>query len=242
MPIPLPSSPIPARHCNNVYRWILTSETGSTFSFNVVLRSPPIGNVIIPTITSSNTLEGTVSPNTLTFTPTNWNIPQPVTVTGVNDFIWDGNSGGIAGAGAICNSDPNKHSISPIAYKAMVVLGAMRRASLTANLGDSKVDWVLAANTNYFQSNGTTSIFTSGANGIFVFGSLSNSFDLVSGNYWTGLNSDWITSANICTSWNSTCSAVNGKAGNSSSTGSSSIDWGSFQCNNSFLQLICVQQ
>ena len=34
--------------------------------------------------------EGAVSPASLTFTPANWNTPQTVTITGVNDFLDDG--------------------------------------------------------------------------------------------------------------------------------------------------------
>ena len=41
-------------------------------------------------LASSNTAEGTVSPQSLTFNSTNWNQPQTVTVTGVDDFAIDG--------------------------------------------------------------------------------------------------------------------------------------------------------
>ena len=40
-------------------------------------------------LSSSNTAEGTVGPS-LTFTSANWNAPQTVTVTGVNDALDDG--------------------------------------------------------------------------------------------------------------------------------------------------------
>jgi hypothetical protein len=39
---------------------------------------------------SSDTTEGTVSPASLTFTHANWNVPQTVTVTGVDDPQVDG--------------------------------------------------------------------------------------------------------------------------------------------------------
>ena len=42
-------------------------------------------------LSSSDTTEGTVSPASLTFTTANWNVPQTVTVTGVNDRLDDGN-------------------------------------------------------------------------------------------------------------------------------------------------------
>ena len=41
-------------------------------------------------VSSSNTAEGTVSPSTITFTENNWNTPQTVTVTGVDDSNTDG--------------------------------------------------------------------------------------------------------------------------------------------------------
>jgi hypothetical protein len=68
---------------------LLTSETGGQASFTVVLDTKPTANVVI-NISSSDTTEGTVAPSSLTFTPDNWNIPQTVTVTGVNDSDPDG--------------------------------------------------------------------------------------------------------------------------------------------------------
>ena len=41
-------------------------------------------------LSSSDTTEGTVSPSSLTFTSANWDIPQTVTVTGVDDAVDDG--------------------------------------------------------------------------------------------------------------------------------------------------------
>jgi hypothetical protein len=63
-----------------------TSVSGQSASFTVVLNSPPTANVNISSITSSNTQAGTVSPSSLSFTTANWNIPQTVTVQGVNPF------------------------------------------------------------------------------------------------------------------------------------------------------------
>ena len=69
----------------------ITSESGATSTFQVFLSSAPTSTVTIPSITSSNTSEGTVSPSNLVFSPSNWNIPQTVTITGVDDGIDDGN-------------------------------------------------------------------------------------------------------------------------------------------------------
>lgn len=67
-----------------------TTEAGGTASFNVVLDTQPTADVTI-SITSSNTAEGIVSTSLLTFDSSNWNTAQTVTVTGVNDWIVDGN-------------------------------------------------------------------------------------------------------------------------------------------------------
>ncbi|WP_254564047.1 SBBP repeat-containing protein [Oscillatoria sp. HE19RPO] len=67
-----------------------TSEAAGTASFEVVLDTQPTGEVTV-NLVSSNTAEGTVSVPSITFTPGNWNVPQTVTVTGVDDNVADGN-------------------------------------------------------------------------------------------------------------------------------------------------------
>jgi hypothetical protein len=62
-----------------------------TTTFTVVLNSQPTGSVSIPTISSSNTSEITVSPSSLSFSTANWNTPQTVTLTSVIDGSLDGN-------------------------------------------------------------------------------------------------------------------------------------------------------
>ena len=68
-----------------------TAESGSekTATFEVRLRSAPTDNVTIY-VSSSDPGEGTVSPDKLTFTPTDWNAFKPVTITGVADNLSDG--------------------------------------------------------------------------------------------------------------------------------------------------------
>src|SRR5262249_18301627 len=68
---------------------LLVSEFGDTDTFTIVLDTAPTGNVTIG-LSSSDTTEATVSPASVTFTPANWNVPQTVTVTGVNDNLADG--------------------------------------------------------------------------------------------------------------------------------------------------------
>ena len=62
-------------------------DGSSTGNYTVVLDTVPTADVII-TVANSNTLAATVSPaTTLTFTQTNWDTAQTVTVTGVNDNV-----------------------------------------------------------------------------------------------------------------------------------------------------------
>jgi hypothetical protein len=68
-----------------------TTEFGGTSTFTMVLDSPTFpGEDVTINLSSSDLTEGTVSPSSLTFTSANWNIPQTVTVTGVDDLIADG--------------------------------------------------------------------------------------------------------------------------------------------------------
>ena len=63
---------------------VRTSEDGSTAAVAVSLATGPTGNVVLD-VASSDTAQGTVSPAMLTFTSTNWNTAQTVTLTGVDD-------------------------------------------------------------------------------------------------------------------------------------------------------------
>ncbi|MBR8535269.1 gliding motility-associated C-terminal domain-containing protein [Carboxylicivirga sediminis] len=66
-----------------------TSESGASDSFDVVLYTQPISNVVI-IISGIDATEGSLDVTSLTFTPANWNIAQTVTVTGQNDSEIDG--------------------------------------------------------------------------------------------------------------------------------------------------------
>ncbi len=66
-----------------------TSETGTTDSFTVVLDTQPLTSVVID-VTSGDLGEGTVDVASLTFTNGNWDTAQPVTVTGQDDVLVDG--------------------------------------------------------------------------------------------------------------------------------------------------------
>ncbi|QNI60182.1 putative cadherin domain-containing protein [Synechococcus sp. BIOS-U3-1] len=86
---------------------LVTTEAGSTASFTVVLDAKPTDNVTV-SITGDDSTEHSLSASSLTFTTSNWNTAQTVTVTGVDDSLDDGditttltatasNTGGYAG-------------------------------------------------------------------------------------------------------------------------------------------------
>ncbi len=63
---------------------VRTSEDGSTATVNVTLATKPTGDVVLA-VASTDTAQGTASPAMLTFTATDWNTAQTVTLTGVDD-------------------------------------------------------------------------------------------------------------------------------------------------------------
>lgn len=67
---------------------LMTTELGGSASFTVRLASEPLANVIT-SASSTDTTEGNIPVGGLTFTPLNWNVPQTVLVTGVNDHVLD---------------------------------------------------------------------------------------------------------------------------------------------------------
>ncbi|MFK7966563.1 MAG: LamG-like jellyroll fold domain-containing protein, partial [Burkholderiaceae bacterium] len=66
-----------------------TSEAGDTAVVNVVLDSAPSANVTV-SLASTDTGEATLSSSSLVFTSGNWDAPQQVTLTGVDDATVDG--------------------------------------------------------------------------------------------------------------------------------------------------------
>lgn len=83
-----------------------TTESGGTATFTIVLDSQPTADVTIG-LSSSNTDEGTVSPSSMTFTSSNWNTAQTVTVTGVDDNSDDGDIAYSIVTAAAISSDDN---------------------------------------------------------------------------------------------------------------------------------------
>jgi len=66
-----------------------TSESGTSDNISILLNTQPATDVVIE-ITGLDTSEGTLNSNRLTFTPENWDEPQIITVTGIDDNEVDG--------------------------------------------------------------------------------------------------------------------------------------------------------
>ncbi|WP_293348402.1 MULTISPECIES: DUF4347 domain-containing protein [unclassified Microcoleus] len=85
---------------------LTTGEDGSKANFQFALNTKPTAIVVV-NLNSSNTAEGTLSANSVTFSPDNWNIVQSVTVTGVDDSIADGDIEYKVITAASVSTDPN---------------------------------------------------------------------------------------------------------------------------------------
>ncbi len=86
---------------------LVTSEDGQTATFTIALGSAPTSDVSIG-LTSSNAAEGAVSPSSVVFNAGNFNAPQTVTVTGVDDVanpMVDGNISYSIVTGAAISND-----------------------------------------------------------------------------------------------------------------------------------------
>ncbi len=125
-----------------------TTEAGGTASFTVRLTSQPTGSVILG-VASSDTTEGTAAPASLTFTAGNWNAPQTVTVTGVDDAVDDGDQ-----AYAVQLSfDPASTNASGYAALSPVIV------ALTST-DDDTAGYLISAVSDNTRETGTSATFT----------------------------------------------------------------------------------
>jgi hypothetical protein len=91
---------------------VSTSEAGTSVTFTVVLTSQPTADVTIP-LSSSEPAEGVVSPASLAFTAANWNVPQTITVTGVDDLVADGTQPYTIAIGPATSADQAYNGFNP---------------------------------------------------------------------------------------------------------------------------------
>jgi hypothetical protein len=94
--------------------FLITSENGGAIKLKVVLNNAPTFNVTLSTIQTLDATEGTVTPSSLTFTPTDWKVPHEIIVTGVNDGgPGDGDVIYNIDLGTTTSADPNWNGLDP---------------------------------------------------------------------------------------------------------------------------------
>lgn len=92
---------------------IVVTEAGGSDSFTVSLDAEPVSDVVIA-LTPSDSGEASVSPEVLAFSAENWNTPQSVTATGVDDWLTDGDiSSTMEIAVVSTSSDPFYADVEP---------------------------------------------------------------------------------------------------------------------------------
>ena len=115
-------------------------EGGATDTYTLVLTSEPTADVTVTITPDSKT---TVNPTSLTFTSGNWDTPQTVTVTAVDDNIANGNYNG---------------TISHTAASTDAYYDGIAVDDVTANITDDDV-----AGVTITESDGTTDVVEGGA-------------------------------------------------------------------------------
>ncbi|MDZ8056324.1 MAG: malectin domain-containing carbohydrate-binding protein [Aulosira sp. ZfuVER01] len=110
--IPVTTTPTPSVVVQQTAGSTAVTEGGNTDSYSLVLSSAPTSNVTIA-LAAGNQLS--FDKTTLTFTPTNWNIAQTVTVTAVNDTAVEGTQT-VNITHTVSSSDPkyNNLAVNPL--------------------------------------------------------------------------------------------------------------------------------
>lgn len=154
---------------------------------------------------------------------------------------------GIEGADNLCAlAKDNEQPALPgtgSEYRALLIDSINRVACTSINCagGSSEhVDWVLRANTSYKRPDGTV-VFTTNASGIFLMTAGLNAPLTAAGQWWTGMDSDWMElGPSTCTDWTDTVG--NGAFGVGAVTGATAFADGGFGGDCSIhLSLLCVR-
>ena len=91
---------------------LATTEAGGTATFQIVLETAPTADVTIP-ISVSDGSEGIVSMGSVTFTNLDWNVPKLVTITGLQDYVNDGDQEYQIVLGPATSGDTNFNGLNP---------------------------------------------------------------------------------------------------------------------------------
>jgi len=89
-----------------------TSENTTSTTVTIMLESAPSSAISI-SLSSSDETEGTISPSVVSFTAENWNVPQTITITGVDDDIVDGDQTYTIITGEIITDDSRYNGFNP---------------------------------------------------------------------------------------------------------------------------------
>ncbi len=113
-----------------------------TATYTLVLDTQPVGGPVSVAVASSATAVATAVPSTLTFTAQNWNVPQTVTVTGVDD------------ANTLSGSATVTHTPTGADY------GSETLSSQVVNVGDDDQPALRVSPTSLTVAEGATATYT----------------------------------------------------------------------------------
>jgi hypothetical protein len=125
------------------------SENGTTDTFTVVLNAQPLSNVVLD-VSSANTDEVTASPAQVTFTPSNWDTPVIITVTGVNDTPAVVDGAQVVNVTVAVNAAGSDNAWDSLAAQQVAV----------TNADNDAPGFTLSKTTAAVSENGTTDTFT----------------------------------------------------------------------------------
>ncbi|MFM8559839.1 MAG: calcium-binding protein, partial [bacterium] len=91
---------------------LATTEAGGSDVFTVQLDTEPVADVVI-TLATDTATEGVPDVDSVTLSASNWNVPQTVRVSGVNDFVVDGDTPFSIVLAAATSTDPNSDTLDP---------------------------------------------------------------------------------------------------------------------------------
>lgn len=147
---------------------------------------------------------------------------------------------GISGADAACANDTNRPS-SVVQVRAFLVSSGTRVASVTPDVGDGQLDWVLLANKQYRRADGVTVIGTTGANRLLQL-NLNAGFTFAGDTlHLTGMQAGWTSPVGgDCGGWNG--GGTNAGVGFGDPLDASSYFGGTLACTSGPIKLRCVEQ
>jgi CSLREA domain-containing protein len=88
------------------------NESGTTGTFTIVLNTQPLANVVI-NLSAMMLGEVSLSISSIVFTAANWNQPQTITVTGLQDFVSDGSTSVVIITAAAQSGDSRFNGFDP---------------------------------------------------------------------------------------------------------------------------------